>query len=370
MINMLTRTDIEKKHAPVIVKWGKALVDDNGNATEGIMEGKAKEFLTRIENESRLLGMLRYIEMEGETQDIQTLRVNPKLKNLNKISGAGKGMQVDDIRELTETEPELLKEKLVAQPFTAYTTIKKSFMATNIEKQAFIAKYESLLAPGCAFSAEQIAIFGKNTQEDDDGLHALDGILTQLDTIAGGYLDGTTHLPKNVKAAQGHYGVHWNADSSETDKTEFIDIKAGEGYNVLPQLDAMLDQFTAQKGKRRLAHFLVSSKMESTIIAELGVRETERGDKLTFDEAGNVTYRGRSIIQLDALDEPENGYNDIIILCNPDSVGYGPLMEAESEADYYVFLKAYLTTVDMMFDVGIIFPQDILYANVDYTAKE
>ena len=151
---------------------------------------------------------------------------------------------------------------------------------------------------------------------------------------------------------------------------EYTTINAGEGYQVLPQLDAMLDQFTFQRGKRRLAAFFVSSKMESKIIAELGVRETERGDKLVFDEAGNVTYRGRSVIQLDALDEPENNYADVLILMNPDMVGYGPLMEAESESQYYVHMKSYLTSVDWMFDVGIIIPEDVLYADVDYTAKE
>ena len=44
-------------------------------------------------------------------------------------------------------------------------------------------------------------------------------------------------------------------------------------------------------------------------------------------------------------------------------------MEAESEAEYKLELKAYLTSVDYMFDVGIIFAEDVLYADVDYTAK-
>ena len=50
-------------------------------------------------------------------------------------------------------------------------------------------------------------------------------------------------------------------------------------------------------------------------------------------------------------------------------LGYGPVMEAESEAQYYVDKKAYLTSVDYMFDVAIIFAEDVLYASVDYTPK-
>ena len=365
---MLTKADIQQ-NATVIVKWDKPLVDANGNVTDGVMAGQAQEFIPRIESESRLLGMLRYIEMDGETQDIQGLRVRPKLKNMDKISGATAGAQVDDITSLTEVEPEVLKTTLKAQAFTAYTKVPKTFMATNIEKENFVSKYESLLAPGCAFSAEQIAIFGKRTLADAEGIHALSGILDQLDAVAASYLDSTTHQPKNAKRPQGHYGVHWNSESSETDKTEFIDIHAGEGYKILPQLDDMLDQFTFQRGKRRLAHILVSSKMESKLIGELGERETERGDKLVYDDEGNATYRGRKIIQLDALDDPENGYGDVVIIANPDSIGYGPVMEAESEAQYYVDKKAYLTSVDYMFDVGIIFAEDVLYADVSYTPK-
>lgn len=347
---MITKTDIEHNNAPVIVKWNKPLVD-SGAVTEGVIAGQAQEFIPRIEAESRLLGQLRYIEMEGETQDIQALRVRPKLKNMNKISGAAAGAQLDDITTLTEVTPDILKSTLTAQPFTAYTKIPKTFMATNIEKDAFIAKYESLLAPGCAFSAEQIAVFGKKTDADEDGIHALSGLLDQLDAVRDAYDDAKATNPKHPMG-------------------EYTTINAGEGYSVLPQLDAMLDQFTYQRGKRRLASFYVSSKMESKIIAELGVRETERGDKLVFDDDGNVTYRGRSIIQLDALDDPVNSYGDVIILANPDSIGYGPVMEAESESQYYVHMKSYLTSVDWMFDVGIIFPEDALYADVDYTEKE
>jgi len=364
---MITEADI-KANKPVIVKWDKPLTS-SGAVTDGVMAGQAQEFITRIEEESELLGKLRYVEMEGETQDIQALRVRASLQNMNKITGTV-GAQVDNITTLTETTPGILKNTLVAQPFTAYCKIPKTFLKTNIEKENFIAKYESLLVPSCAFSAEQIAIFGKNTLTDAAGIHALDGILAQLDAVAGDYLDSTTHVPKDAKAPQGHYGVHWNSSSSETDKTEFLDINAGAGYEILPQIDAMLTQFTTQRGKRKLASIFVSSKLESAMIAEASKRETEGGDRLFFNDNGNMVFRGREVIQLDALDNPVNSYNDVVIIANPDSIGYGPIMEAESEAEYKIEMKSYLTSVDWMFDVAVIFPEDVLYAKVDYTAKE
>ena len=345
---MLNEADVKDKL--IIVKWDKPLTN-NGEVTDGVLHGQAQEFIPRIEQESRFLGRCRYVEMDGEQQDIQGLRVRPKLKNMDKITGSAAGAQLDDITTLTEVAPEILKTTLTAQAFTAYTKIPKTFMLTNIEKENFISKYESLLAPGCAFSAEQIAIFGKNTTVDEEGIHALDGILTQLDAVKTAYEAAKANNPKHPMG-------------------KFTTIHAGEGYKILPQIDAMLDQFTYQRGKRRLADIYVSSKMESKLIGELGQRETERGDKLIFDDEGNATYRGRKIIQLDALDDPENSYSDELIIGNLDSVAYGPVLEADSESQYYTHMKSFLTSVDWMFDVGIIFPEDILYADVDYTANE
>ena len=345
---MITQADI-KANKPVIVKWDKPLTS-SGVVTDGVLAGQAQEFITRIEEESELLGQLRYIEMEGETQDIQALRVRAELQNMNKITGTV-GAQVADITTLTETTPGILKNSLEAQPFTAYCKIPKTFLKTNIEKENFIAKYESLLVPSCAFSAEQIAIFGKKTLADAKGIHALKGILAQLDDVKTAYTAGKATDPK---LPMGEYSA----------------INAGEGYEILPQIDAMLTQFTFQRGKRKNANIYVSSKLESAMIAEASKRETEGGDRLFFNDNGNMVFRGREVIQLDALDNPVNSYADVVIIANPDSIGYGPIMEAESEAEYKIELKSYLTSVDWMFDVAIIFPEDVLYADVDYTAKE
>ena len=363
---MITKADIDS-NKPVVVKWDKPL-QSGGVVTEGVMAGQASEFLTRMEEESELLGMLRYIEMDGETQDIQSLRVRPNLMSMEKLSSVT-GAQVDPITSLTETVPTILKKTLVAHAFTAYTKISKVFLKTNIEKEGFIAKYEALLAPACAFSAEQVAVFGKATGEDAAGYHNLNGILAQLDTVAANYLDSTTHQPKDAKGPQGHYGVHWNSESAQTDKTEFVDINVGDGYEILPQIDAMLNQYVKQRGKRKLAKIFVSSELSAAMIAEASKRETDGGDKLLFNDNGNFVFRGIEVIPLDVLDNPVNSYGDVVIIANPDSIGYGPVMEAESEAEYKIESKAYLTSVDYMFDVGIIFAEDVLYAAVDYTPK-
>ena len=108
--------------------------------------------------------------------------------------------------------------------------------------------------------------------------------------------------------------------------------------------------------------------MEALLIAEASKRQTERGDAYFFDDNGNLVLRGRTVKQLDALDNPVNNYGDVVLIANPDSIAYAPLLDVTSEGEYSVEHKAYLTSVDMAFDVGIIFAEDVLYADVVYTA--
>ena len=363
---MMTKADIEASK-PVIVKWDKPL-QSGGVATDGVMAGQASEFLTRIENESELLGLLRYVEMDGETQDIQSLRVRPNLMSMEKLASPGPaGAQVDPITSLTETTPTILKKTLVAHAFTAFTKISKVFLKTNIEKEGFIGKYEALLAPACAFSAEQVAVFGKATGADATGYHNLKGILAQLDEVATASVDTSTHALK-AGYPLGRYG-YYDDTTGGGHTPAWANINAGDGYDILPQIDAMLIDFIKQKGKRKLAKIFVSSEMSAKMINEASKRETDGGDRLLFNDNGNMLFRGLEVIPLDVLDNPVNSYTDVVIIANPDSIAYGPVMEAESEAEYKIESKSYLTSVDWMFDVGIIFAEDVLYASVDYTAK-
>lgn len=346
---MITQADIEANR-PMVLKWAKPLTS-SGAVTDGVMAGQANEFLTRIDEEAEFLSLVRYIEMDGETQDIQQLRVKANLMNMNQLAGGSvPGAQVDKITSLTETTPSILKQTLVAQPFTAYTIIPKTFLKTNIEKEGFLAKYEALLAPSVAYSAEQIAIFGKNTGADAKGIHALKGILAQLDDVKTAW--GTGH-GANPKMPMGEFTT--------------IDASSTATATIAEQLDAMIRQFTYQKGKRANAVILVSSELQALLISELGNRETAKGDDLVFNDQGNLMFRGIAVKQIDALDDPVNSYGDVCIICDPNSIGYGPVMEAESEAEYSVERKAYLTSIDVMFDVAVIFAEDVLYADVNYT---
>ena len=98
----------------------------------------------------------------------------------------------------------------------------------------------------------------------------------------------------------------------------------------------------------------------------IGNRETDAGDHVFFD-GELLRFDGIPVVAMDALNKPERGFGDVAIILDPAAVAYGPVFEAESESEYSVARKSYLTSIDYMFDVGIIFAEDILYVQVGDT---
>lgn len=366
---MINKEHIEN-NKPIILKWGKALVDStSGDVTDGVKHAPADEFLTRIDSEAKFVSMLRYIEMEGAKQkDIQHLRMNSPLMSLEKITnGAANGEQISDISSLTEAVPTCLKQTVDAKPFTNYSIVPKTFLETNIEGDAFMNKMEGLMAPSTAYSVDQIALFGKRTLADSQGIHALKGVLAQLDDVATASVDTTTHALKD-KAPIGKYGYYDDTTSGHT--PAWSAINAGTGYDIIPQLESMIESFLKQKGKRDKAVFLVSSIFEAKLVAEAGAsRATDRSDYFRYDADGNITLHGIKFIALDVLNDPVNGYGDVVILCDPDAIGYAPVEDITSEGEYSVMKKSYVLSFDVFFDIALLYAQDVIYADVSYSPK-
>ena len=340
---MITKQHISE-NKPIILKWSKALVDASNDVTNGIKHSNADEFLTRIDDEAKFISQVRYIEMDGAKQkDIQHLRINSPLMSMEKITSAN-GSQIDAITDLTEAVPEFLKTTLDAKAFTNYSIVPKTFLQANIENEGFMNKMESLMAPSTAYSMDQIAIFGKRTLADSQGIHSLKGILAQLDDIKSAWISGHETTPR---MAMGKF------DQIDTNK------------ELIPQLEKMVEQFLLQKGNRANAVFFISSIVEAKLLAEAGAaRATDRSDYFRYDADGNFTLHGVKFITLDVLNDSVNGYSDVVILCDPDSIGCGIVENITSEGEYSVVKKSYITSFDVFFDIALLFPQDVLYADV------
>ena len=203
---------------------------------------------------------------------------------------------------------------------------------------------EAILAERAGYSAENIGMYGIKNENttSTDGVHQIDGVFKQLENIAETY---ETNVAKDRKAPMGY----------------FNDIDATKP--LVPQVKKMITQFSKQRGKRANAKIYVSTEFEGLLIEEADERPTERGDNLYFDN-GQLKLWGVPISQADFLDEPDNGYGEQILMADPDSIVFGFVNEIESENDYELSAKAYLSTVDVYFDVLILYNKDVLAAKI------
>lgn len=345
-VKVVTRETIEK-NLPFILKWSKNPKDNGGAINPGWkQQTEIDRFLELVENTPSILNDARFIQMESIEHDISYLRVKARLQSMKKLTGDNKGapLQKDYTTALDEVVPEFSRTKLEAEPFSIFTYTSKLFLKTNIEKESFLPHIEAILAERAGYSAENIGMYGIKNENttDTDGVHQIDGVFKQLENIAETY---ESFVATDRKAPMGY----------------FNDIDATKP--LVPQVKKMITQFSKQKGKRANAKIYVSTEFEGLLIEEADERPTEKGDNLYFNN-GQLTLWGVPISQADFLDEPDNGYGEQILMADPDSIVFGFLNEIESENDYELSAKAYLSTVDVYFDVLILYNKDVLAAKI------
>lgn len=345
-VKVVTRETIEK-NLPFILKWSKNPKDNGGAINPGWkQQTEIDRFLELVENTPSILNDARFIQMESIEHDISYLRVKARLQSMKKLTGDNKGapLQKDYTTALDEVVPEFSRTKLEAEPFSIFTYTSKLFLKTNIEKESFLPHIEAILAERAGYSAENIGMYGIKNENttNPDGVHQIDGVFKQLENIAETY---ESFVANDRKAPMGY----------------FNDIDATKP--LVPQVKKMITQFSKQKGKRANAKIYVSTEFEGLLIEEADERPTEKGDNLYFNN-GQLTLWGVPISQADFLDEPDNGYGEQILMADPDSIVFGFLNEIESENDYELSAKAYLSTVDVYFDVLILYNKDVLAAKI------
>ena len=68
------------------------------------------------------------------------------------------------------------------------------------------------------------------------------------------------------------------------------------------------------------------------------------------------------------MDNPENGFEEHVLIANPDSLVFGFLSNFEAENEYQMKKKAYLSSLDAYFDVLLLLNKDALCAKVLYAS--
>ena len=339
---VITQQDIAN-NSPFVLKWSK-VPSASGVFNPGWkQQTEADKFLELIENTPTLMNDARFIPMESMQYDISYLKMDVELESMEVLTGDYTGAQSDQ-SNITDTTPTFSRSSLEAHGYTAKTWTQKTWLLANIEKESFLPHIEQILAERAGYSAELLSVYGirKASSRTKAGYDHIDGILKQCAEI---YTDYQTAVLTNPQAPMGTY----------TD----IDLSKA----LIPQLKKMIAQYSKQQGNRANAKFYVSSTMEGRLMEEADARETDEGDRIYF-KGDQLYIWGVPITVANFLDTPKNSYNEHIILANPDSIVYGFLEDITSENEYSVDKKAYLSTVDVFFDVLILYAKDVLIAEV------
>lgn len=349
-MKVITRDTI-KNNEDFILKWGLKPIDANGKYVPGILQQQdANNFLEIVENAPTIINDARFYKMRAIEEDISFLRVNARFQSMRQLSGDDAGKQITDVEDVEETVPEFSRSALKAEPMTMFTYTSKTFIKENIEGEGFLRHIESILGEQSAYAAEIAGMYGKikTVNPSTDAVDHINGFLTQLYDIKTAYdaLDNPS-----VRSPMG----------------VFTDIDAYSGASIVKQLKKMITQFTKQKGKKSNAKIYVSSLFEGLLTEEADQRPTDKGDNLYF-EGGQLKLWGVPIVQADIMDNPENGFEEHVLIANPDSLVFGFLSNFEAENEYQMKKKAYLSSLDAYFDVLLLLNKDALCARVLYAS--
>ena len=339
---IIKKADIQN-NVPFVLKWSKVPGTAGAYNPGWKQQTEADKFLELIENTPTLMNDARFITMDSIQYDISYLKMDVELESMEVLSGDNTGSQSDQ-SNITDTTPQFSRSSLEAHGYTAKTWTQKTWLLANIEKESFLPHIEQILAERAGYSAELLSVYGvrKASSRTKAGYDHIDGILKQCEEINTDY---QTAVLTNPQAPMGTY----------TD----IDLSKA----LIPQIKKMIAQYSKQQGNRANAKLYVSSTMEGRLMEEADARETDEGDRIYF-KGDQLYIWGVPIVVANFLDTPKNSYNEHIILANPDSIVYGFLEDITSENEYSVDKKAYLSTVDVFFDVLILYAKDVLVAEV------
>ena len=283
---MLKLDDIRRTDK-FIVKWGGASytgADTNNKQSPGwMLETQEDSLLVRLDEQTSIMKDANFIKMEARQHAIDYLFVRPSLQPMQ----TNGGMLTGDIGNLIETIPKFARRELDARPYVAYTFTPKQFIWENVEKEGFLAQYESLLAEACGVSAEEVAMYS-----DKDNGGNIDGLFKQLKLIS------QETDPEIIREnGKGYYGA--------------IDRTPATG-TLIEQIMDMITAFIDQNGNIDNAVLYVSSMTRGAILKEVSKRETSLGDTV-YINGNDITVFGVPLKTASFLSRPWEGVSEKIL---------------------------------------------------------
>lgn len=282
--------------------------------------------------------------------------------NLQSLTAIEDGAQIGNLNERTQNGKRTRKKILTAEPYIEFSEFTWTMIEDNLVGQRFLQEYVNAVNRKRAYNMGQLELYAKKdaTAGDADGIHANDGVFTQLDDIYNYYKTNINDTDSQLYG-QGYYcGIH----GTGTDKVPIDfskDIKS-DG-NVVDQLCDMETQYLTQEGSMGY-EYLVSHEAYGQLRKVARQRETSGGDAIYFD-GGSLRINGTPITPCQELGRPLNGYPQHILLGNfKNAVLNGMREDFQSHMEWNQDRQRWVIDTKVYFGTIIKYEQDILAAEV------
>lgn len=259
-------------------KFADAPFNENGILNPGWAEPTYDDFFNRMVDEPVLLNQSTVLPMTAAQHDLDMLTAEVELDSQR--DSTGKSLPLTS----NETEPNLGRKQLIAQPLQAKTVITDNFMEENIEGEDFMVEYTNLLADAMGPAFQRFGVFADSSATqvagEGTGYKMTDGILAQLKAVAS---DSTNDA----------YGFA---------KLTYKD-NIGQGI-----LDAAV-RYVEQDGNIKNATIVLPPQVHAQFMVEIATdRDTTLGDAVFQD--GNITkLLGMEVVTDNVLRNTRNGYD-------------------------------------------------------------
>ena len=339
-----------KNHEDFSLKFNDAPFTAQGILNPGWAEPTYDDFFSRMVDEPVLLNQSTVLPMTALQHDLDMIVTEVELDSQRDNNGVSTPLNAQ------ETNPNMERKQLVAQPLQARTTVSDNFLEENIEGQDFLTTYMNLLADEMGPAFEKWGIFSDSTVSnttpgEGTGYRMSNGILSQLKSIAS----------DNSKDAQGIANLVYrdNVGNGILDAIETYIDQDGNIKNATcvlpPQIHAKLMIEIARDKETDLGDAVfqngdVTKILGIEITADNILRQTRNGyDRMQFNSDGE--YKGNGAY----MDKMKYGF-----IGQPNNIVFGMMREFDIKNQWDIDVLGYKVALLCKGDVKVLWDEDTL----------
>lgn len=343
---MNLKTKIEERQ-DFSLKFADAPLNANGILNPGWKEPTYDEFFERMAEKPVLLDQSAVIPMAALQHDLDMLDGDLDFESQRDNNGLSQPLTN------VETEPELSRKQLIAQPLQAKTVISDNFLEENIESEEFLTHYMNFLAEKMGPAFERWGLYANTTSTAaaKSGFKMTNGVIAQLEAVATSTENEANGIANLVYQNNVGEGI-LNAVQTYVEQNGNID----NARCVLPP--AVHSKFMLEIAKNKDTPLGDAVFQDGNITKILGIeitadpilRQTRNGyDSMKFAEDGSYSTTGT------AVDKMTYGF-----LGKPENIVFGMMREFDIKNQWDIDVLGYKVAMLCKGDVKVLWDQDTL----------